>query len=214
MHLPTGETDVASTTPSMKYQAAGTPLIVLAGKEYGTGSSRDWAAKGTMLLGIRAVIAESYERIHRSNLIGMGVLPLQFKRRRDGREPRAQGRGDLRHRRPRARPREGSDSHRDRRDRQEEPSRPSCASTRRRSRTTSSTEGSCSTCCGSSRRRSKRRSAARDLDHIQRLAAPNITPPRARSSETSSARDDFLVRQIVSGHHIESARRHLETIPI
>jgi aconitate hydratase len=63
----------------MKYQAAGTPLIVLAGKEYGSGSSRDWAAKGTALLGIRAVIAESYERIHRSNLIGMGVVPLQFK---------------------------------------------------------------------------------------------------------------------------------------
>ncbi len=63
---------------SMAYQAAGVPLVVLAGKEYGSGSSRDWAAKGTMLLGVRAVIAESYERIHRSNLIGMGVLPLQF----------------------------------------------------------------------------------------------------------------------------------------
>ena len=63
---------------SMQYQAEGTPLVVLAGKEYGAGSSRDWAAKGTRLLGIRAVIAESYERIHRSNLIGMGVLPLQF----------------------------------------------------------------------------------------------------------------------------------------
>ena len=63
---------------SQNYQAAGIPLVVLAGKEYGSGSSRDWAAKGTMLLGVRAVIAESYERIHRSNLIGMGVLPLQF----------------------------------------------------------------------------------------------------------------------------------------
>jgi aconitate hydratase len=63
---------------SAHYQAAGTPLIVLAGKEYGSGSSRDWAAKGTALLGVKAVIAESYERIHRSNLIGMGVLPLQF----------------------------------------------------------------------------------------------------------------------------------------
>ena len=62
----------------MKYKAAGTPLVILAGKEYGTGSSRDWAAKGTMLLGVKAVIAESFERIHRSNLIGMGVLPLQF----------------------------------------------------------------------------------------------------------------------------------------
>lgn len=63
---------------SMEYQAAGVPLVILAGKEYGSGSSRDWAAKGTALLGVRAVIAESFERIHRSNLIGMGVLPLQF----------------------------------------------------------------------------------------------------------------------------------------
>jgi aconitate hydratase len=64
---------------AMKYKAAGTPLIVIAGSEYGTGSSRDWAAKGTVLLGVKAVIAKSFERIHRSNLIGMGVLPLQFK---------------------------------------------------------------------------------------------------------------------------------------
>jgi aconitate hydratase len=61
-----------------RYKAEGTPLVVIAGKEYGSGSSRDWAAKGTLLLGVRAVIAESYERIHRSNLVGMGVLPLQF----------------------------------------------------------------------------------------------------------------------------------------
>jgi aconitate hydratase len=63
---------------SQKYIAEGTPLIILAGKEYGSGSSRDWAAKGPRLLGVSAVIAESYERIHRSNLVGMGVLPLQF----------------------------------------------------------------------------------------------------------------------------------------
>jgi aconitate hydratase len=63
---------------SQAYQSAGVPLVILAGKEYGSGSSRDWAAKGTALLGVRAVIAESYERIHRSNLIGMGVLPLQY----------------------------------------------------------------------------------------------------------------------------------------
>jgi aconitate hydratase len=62
-----------------RYRGEGTPLVVLAGKEYGSGSSRDWAAKGTLLLGVRAVVAESYERIHRSNLVGMGVLPLQFK---------------------------------------------------------------------------------------------------------------------------------------
>ncbi|MCJ7628537.1 MAG: hypothetical protein MUO50_09135, partial [Longimicrobiales bacterium] len=63
---------------AMAYQAEGIPLLVLAGKEYGTGSSRDWAAKGTSLLGVKAVLAESFERIHRSNLVGMGVLPLQF----------------------------------------------------------------------------------------------------------------------------------------
>ena len=62
----------------MQYAKEGVPLVVLAGKEYGSGSSRDWAAKGPKLLGVRAVIAESYERIHRSNLVGMGILPLQF----------------------------------------------------------------------------------------------------------------------------------------
>nr|MDQ3013690.1 aconitate hydratase [Acidobacteriota bacterium] len=64
---------------AMRYQADSTPLIILAGKEYGIGSSRDWAAKGPQLQGVRAVIAENYERIHRSNLVGMGILPLQFK---------------------------------------------------------------------------------------------------------------------------------------
>ena len=64
---------------AMRYKSEGVPLVVVAGQEYGTGSSRDWAAKGPKLLGIRAVIAESFERIHRSNLVGMGILPLQFK---------------------------------------------------------------------------------------------------------------------------------------
>jgi aconitate hydratase len=64
---------------AMEFQRRGTPLLVIAGKEYGTGSSRDWAAKGTVLLGVRAVIAESFERIHRSNLVGMGVIPLEFR---------------------------------------------------------------------------------------------------------------------------------------
>jgi len=77
-YLPTGET-MAIYDAAMAYKHDGTPLVVIAGKEYGTGSSRDWAAKGTVLLGVRAVIAESFERIHRSNLVGMGVLPLQFK---------------------------------------------------------------------------------------------------------------------------------------
>ncbi len=78
IYLPTGE-QMFIYDAAMKYQESHTPLIVIAGKEYGTGSSRDWAAKGTALLGVKAVIAESFERIHRSNLIGMGVLPLQFK---------------------------------------------------------------------------------------------------------------------------------------
>jgi aconitate hydratase len=76
-HLPDGA-EMSIYDASMQYQKEGVPLLVLAGKEYGSGSSRDWAAKGTKLLGVRAVIAESYERIHRSNLVGMGVLPLQF----------------------------------------------------------------------------------------------------------------------------------------
>jgi len=76
-HVPSGE-EMAIYDAAMRYAQDKTPLVVIAGKEYGTGSSRDWAAKGTLLLGVRAVIAESYERIHRSNLIGMGVLPLQF----------------------------------------------------------------------------------------------------------------------------------------
>jgi len=77
VHLPDGER-MSIFDAAVKYQAAGTPLIVLAGKEYGAGSSRDWAAKGPRLLGVRAAIAQSYERIHRSNLVGMGILPLQF----------------------------------------------------------------------------------------------------------------------------------------
>jgi len=77
LHLPGGE-KMFIYDASLKYREAGVPLVVLAGKEYGSGSSRDWAAKGTRLLGVRAVIAESYERIHRSNLVGMGVLPLEF----------------------------------------------------------------------------------------------------------------------------------------
>ena len=77
LHLPGGE-QVSIPEAADRYRAEGVPLIVFAGKEYGSGSSRDWAAKGTSLLGVKAVITESFERIHRSNLIGMGVLPLQF----------------------------------------------------------------------------------------------------------------------------------------
>jgi aconitate hydratase len=77
IHYPSGES-MSIFDAAMRYRTEGVPLVVFAGKEYGTGSSRDWAAKGTRLLGIRAVIAQSFERIHRSNLVGMGVLPLVF----------------------------------------------------------------------------------------------------------------------------------------
>ncbi len=87
VYFPTGD-QMPIYDASMRYQADGTPLVVIAGKEYGTGSSRDWAAKGTILLGVRAVIAESFERIHRSNLVGMGVLPLEFQ---DGQTPETLG---------------------------------------------------------------------------------------------------------------------------
>jgi aconitate hydratase len=76
-HLPDGKV-MSIYDAAMEYQKEGVPLVIVAGKEYGTGSSRDWAAKGTRLLGVKAVIVESFERIHRSNLVGMGVLPLQF----------------------------------------------------------------------------------------------------------------------------------------
>ena len=133
---------------SEHYLAEGTPLVVLAGKEYGSGSSRDWAAKGTALLGVKAVIAESYERIHRSNLIGMGVLPLQFP---DGESAELAGtdrRGDLRH-------------HRDHRaelrsyagdGKGQTPVMSAlthwCVSTPQARLTITETAGSCSSCCG------------------------------------------------------------------
>ena len=87
VHVPSGE-EMTIYDASKRYLAEGTPLVVLAGKEYGSGSSRDWAAKGPNLLGVRAVIAESYERIHRSNLLMMGILPLQFE---DGESPESLG---------------------------------------------------------------------------------------------------------------------------
>ena len=79
---------------AMRYQDEGVPLVVFAGREYGTGSSRDWAAKGTKLLGVRAVIAQSFERIHRSNLVGMGVLPLRVRGGNVLADARPQGRRD------------------------------------------------------------------------------------------------------------------------
>ena len=98
-HLPDGEV-MPIYDAAMKYKTEGVPLVVLAGAEYGTGSSRDWAAKGTDLLGVRAVLAVSFERIHRSNLVGMGILPLEFPEGRDLGVARSQWRRDLRGSRP------------------------------------------------------------------------------------------------------------------
>ena len=94
-HMPDGE-EMSIYDASVKYKAEGVSLVVIAGKEYGSGSSRDWAAKGTLLLGVSAVIAESFERIHRSNLVGMGVLPLQFLQGEEQRVAGADRRGSLR----------------------------------------------------------------------------------------------------------------------
>ena len=127
---------------AMKYAEQGTPLVVLAGKEYGSGSSRDWAAKGTKLLGVRAVIAQSFERIHRSNLVGMGVVPLQFA---DGESVESLGLTATRRSRSpawtAARPRRS----RSRRATRSSPA--ACASTPPRRSSTSATAGSCRTCC-------------------------------------------------------------------
>ena len=97
--LPEGE-PMSIFDASVKYAERKVPLVILAGKEYGSGSSRDWAAKGPNLLGVRAVIAESFERIHRSNLVGMGILPLQFEARPERRVARPYRRRDLRLPRP------------------------------------------------------------------------------------------------------------------
>ena len=94
VHLPSGK-QMSIFEAAEAYKKEGAPLVLLAGKEYGTGSSRDWAAKGTLLLGVKAVIAESFERIHRSNLVGMGILPLQF-RGRNAANPRHYGARDVR----------------------------------------------------------------------------------------------------------------------
>ena len=148
-YLPNSE-QMSIYDAAMRYKADHTPLIIIAGKEYGTGSSRDWAAKGTMLLGARAVIAESFERIHRSNLIGMGILPLQFAPGQSAQSLGLTGRetyeitgfdgADARTAKVIASARTAHRSI----------SRYACASTPRRSASTSVTAGSCISCCDSS----------------------------------------------------------------
>ena len=144
VHVPSGE-EMTIYDASKRYLAEGTPLVVLAGKEYGSGSSRDWAAKGPNLLGVRAVIAESYERIHRSNLLMMGILPLQFEDGRVAGVARADGpRALLDHGRRERRGRPGDGARR-----RAWSSTPACVSTRRASASTCNTAGSSRTCCAS-----------------------------------------------------------------
>ena len=145
---------------AMRYLADGVPLIVLAGKEYGSGSSRDWAAKGTTLLGVRAVLAESYERIHRSNLVGMGVLPLQFLPGESAASLGLTGRERYDVAGPGRRPgaaRLRSTSASRRRTAPRGPSVPSPGSTARSRSTTTARAASCPPCCGGWRRRPDRR---------------------------------------------------------
>ena len=141
----------SSSTPPCEYQSDDVPLCVLAGKEYGSGSSRDWAAKGPRLLGVRFVIAESYERIHRSNLVGMGILPLQFP---DGETAESLGLDGLR--RPStssrwrtARASSWRQGHARGRRRPDRVRAPACGSTRPTSGSTTATAGSCTSCCAS-----------------------------------------------------------------
>ena len=151
-HLPGGET-MTIYDAAMRYRDQGVPLVLLAGKEYGTGSSRDWAAKGPLLLGVRAAIAESYERIHRSNLVGMGIAPLQYQSGESAKSLGSHRRGDLRRDRSGA---GGRGRARGPRVRRGEPtarsrsSRPCSGSTPRRRCCTSSTAGSSTTSCASS----------------------------------------------------------------
>ena len=171
LHSAGGEQAFDLRRVAQNYQEAGIPLVVLGGKEYGSGSSRDWAAKGTALLGVRAVIAESFERIHRSNLIGMGVLPLQFPDGRERRVARARRHRDVRHHRRRGaqRGRHPEDRHGHRHQRGRLASRvrrASCASTPPVRPTTTATAASCSTCCA--------RSSADD----RALERPHPTHPR------------------------------------
>ena len=135
---------------AMKYIAQGTPTVVFGGEEYGTGSSRDWAAKGTQLLGVKAVIAKSFERIHRSNLVGMGVLPLPVQGQRHRRLARHHRRGDVRRHRNRvghqaAEGRDARDSSQGRKSRRT--FRCCCASTRRSRSITTRTAASCRSSC-------------------------------------------------------------------
>ncbi len=147
VYLPTGE-QMPIFDAAERYQGKEIPLIVIAGKEYGTGSSRDWAAKGTLLLGVKAVLVESFERIHRSNLVGMGVMPLQFL---PGESAASLGLTGTKPSHSRASPswrrRSESPSPRLAKTERSSPSKPSPASTLRSKSSTTATAASCKPCC-------------------------------------------------------------------
>ena len=140
--MPDGE-EMSIYDASMKYAEDEVPLLVLAGKEYGSGSSRDWAAKGTQLLGVRAVIAETYERIHRSNLVGMGVLPLQFYDGENAESLGLTGEEDVLDHRHRGRRGQGGDGAR----RRQGVHRARAHRHAQGGRSTTSTAASCPSCC-------------------------------------------------------------------
>ena len=150
VHVPSGER-MAIYDAAERYRAEKTPLVVIAGKEYGSGSSRDWAAKGTLLLGVRAVIAESYERIHRSNLVGMGILPLQFKPGENAESLGLTGQETAHDPRPRRGPAPAAGGHgRGRGEGRQDAARSprSHGSIRRSTSATTRTAASCTRCCG------------------------------------------------------------------
>ena len=187
-----GEDGARSATiydASVNYAEAGIPLVILAGKEYGSGSSRDWAAKGTALLGVRAVIAESYERIHRSNLIGMGVLPLQFPKGESAETLGLTGTetftitgitGSTTARSPNEVQVQATPG---RRAASRGRSPPPSGSTPPARPTTTGTAGSCSTCCA----RCSSRAAARTRDRGRCSTGPPSAPAVRRSPCRSSA---------------------------
>ena len=190
--MPSGD-QWTSTRREPPVQAGGCPTIVLGGKDYGMGSSRDWAAKGTYLLGVRAVIAESFERIHRSNLVGMGVLPLQF---RDGESAKSLGltggEAYTIHVDESVRPRQERRGNRHRRRRLCKSFRSSAASTARWRSTTTATAASFRRCCGASFRRPEEpgtpRRGYRGSSTSQVIAPPAGTSRASRAPASSRAK--------------------------
>ena len=183
-HVPTGE-QMSIYDASMQYQKEGMPLLVIAGKEYGTGSSRDWAAKGTLLLGVKAVIAESFERIHRSNLVGHGRAAAAICRRAESRIAGPDGLRDVFDRGHSGRGGFGRQDARESNgdaDGKQDVRSAWCASIRRRKPNTTATAAFCRTCCGSWRRNSRyfrKRTTSR---------ASNVRTERARVSPAGAIR--------------------------